>query len=137
MRAVIYAGYSSDLQREASDRGPDRGLPSCRSAGLDDCACPGRLTRTTISSRRGSGPHISPNPHREGRDPASGIEKAARIAWEMLVQTARKTVIARMKPEPKGAAAESAGRPVERVTFHNEENGSAFSEPRRAGIAIT
>src|SRR5271168_4440521 len=77
------------------------------------------------------GPRISPNPYREGRDPASGIEKAARIAWEMLVQTARKTVIARMKPEPKGAAAESAGRPVERVTFHNEENGSAFSEPRR------
>ncbi len=51
----------------------------------------------------------------------------------MLAQTARETVIARMKPEPKAPPQEVLAGLVERVTFHNEENGFCVLRTKARG----
>ena len=50
-----------------------------------------------------------------------------------LAQTARKTVIGGMKPEPKSAPQEVLAGLVERVTFHNEENGFCVLRTKARG----
>ena len=49
----------------------------------------------------------------------------------MLAQTARETVITRMKPEP--TPQEVLAGLVERVTFHNEENGFCVLRTKARG----
>ena len=49
------------------------------------------------------------------------------------MQTARETVIARMKPELKASSQEVLAGLVERVTFHNEENGFCVLRTKARG----
>ena len=51
----------------------------------------------------------------------------------MLAQIARATVIARMKLEPKAPMQEVLAGLVERVTFHNEENGFCVLRTKARG----
>ena len=62
--------------------------------------------------------------HRKGRE--NRVVKS-------LAQTARETVIARMKPEPKATPQEVLAGLVERVTFHNEENGFCVLRTKARG----
>src|SRR5208282_2222289 len=52
---------------------------------------------------------------------------------ESLAQAAQETVIARMRPESKASPQEVLAGLVERVTFHNEENGFCVLKARARG----